>query len=236
MVGTVLFLLALAVANTVQAITGFAGNLLAMPVAIQVMGIEDARAVLNVVMTIITALVVVRNFKDINKKELVKITSLMFLGMMLGVYLIDIVAVDILLYIYGALIISIALKRLFIKKEIPLPSFIMMIVLFLAGVIQGMVVSGGSLLVIYAATALKDKNEFRATVSAVWVVLNLILMVTHVQSGYFTQNVFYLIALAIPVALFGVWAGGKLIKKINQEMFLRISYILLILSGLLLFF
>lgn len=39
-------------------------------------------------------------------------------------------------------------------------------------IIHGMFVSGGALLVIYATQVLKEKEEFRATVAPVWVVLN----------------------------------------------------------------
>ena len=48
-----------------------------------------------------------------------------------------------------------------------------------------MFVSGGALLVIYATQVLKEKEEFRATVAPVWVVLNFFLMVTQYSTDLY---------------------------------------------------
>ena len=45
----------------------------------------------------------------------------------------------------------------------------MLLVILAAGVVHGMFVSGGALLVIYASGALKEKEEFRATMAMLWV-------------------------------------------------------------------
>ena len=49
-------------------------------------------------------------------------------------------------------------------------------VLLGAGVVHGMFVSGGALLVVYAAATFRDKEVFRSTLAAVWVILNGLLM------------------------------------------------------------
>lgn len=46
---SVLFLLTVLLSNTIQVITGFAGAMLAMPVSIQLIGLEPAKAILNIV-------------------------------------------------------------------------------------------------------------------------------------------------------------------------------------------
>lgn len=46
---SVLFLLTVLLSNTIQVITGFAGAMLAMPVSIRLIGLEPAKAILNIV-------------------------------------------------------------------------------------------------------------------------------------------------------------------------------------------
>ena len=47
-VSSILFLFVILVANTIQVLTGFAGNMLAMPFSIHLIGVNEAKTVLNV--------------------------------------------------------------------------------------------------------------------------------------------------------------------------------------------
>ena len=95
-----------------------------------------------------------------------------------------------------------------------------------------MFVSGGALLVIYAVQVLKDKDEFRATIAPVWVVLNTYMMISQYKAGLFTNGNINLILLSIIPLLVATWVGGKLAKKLDKNIFLNLTYILLIISGL----
>ena len=140
----ILFLIVVFLSNTIQAFTGFAGTMLAMPASMLLLGMERASAVLNVIAIVV------------------------------------------------------------------------------------------SLLVLYAVTVLKEKKDFRATMAMVWVFLNSMLLVSHIRGGYFDLEAVGLLAAAIPVTLLSVWLGNKLHDKIDQALFLKITYVLLLLSGLLL--
>ncbi|ONI38819.1 hypothetical protein AN639_06970 [Candidatus Epulonipiscium fishelsonii] len=236
MINQILFIIVVIVSNVIQVLTGFAGTMLAMPASMQLIGINEARAVLNAVALVLFIIVAVQNYKYVNKKEVVKITALMLLGMGVGIYLLQIMPTGILLDIYAILIICIALKKMFIQKEMPLPNFIMILVIFLAGIIHGIFNSGGSLLVIYAVTVLKDKNDFRATLAVIWVILNSSLLITHAQQGLFTSQVCILTVISILTAILSIKIGNKLHNKINQQVFLKITYVLLLISGLMLIF
>ncbi|ONI38615.1 hypothetical protein AN639_07495 [Candidatus Epulonipiscium fishelsonii] len=230
----VLFIAVVILSNIVQVLTGFAGTMLAMPASMQLIGINEAKAVLNAGSIILVTTVAIQNYKYINKKEATKITVLMLLGMGVGVYLLQIMPTGILLNIYAYFVIFISLKKMFIKNELHLSNLIMILIVFLAGIVHGMFVSGGSLLVIYAVTALKDKDEFRATLAVIWAILSSILFTTHIQQGFFTPEVWTLTLITTFTVFLSVKIGNKLHDKINQQTFLKIVYVLLFLSGLLL--
>lgn len=227
-----LFLLVIFATNTIQTITGFAGTLLAMPLAIKLVGVSNAKSVLNVFTIFACASIAWQNRKEINKKELFKIIAGMGAGMFIGMKLFDIVPQNILLKSYGLLIIIIAFKNIFIKKSVELDDKLKIIILLAAGIIHGMFVSGGSLLVIYAAAVLKNKDEFRATVSPVWVILNSCMIYSHYTSGYYTKTNLLVMLLSIIPLVLSVRFGNVLYKKVDENTFMKITYILLIISGL----
>lgn len=231
-----LFFLIVFASNIIQAVTGFAGTMLAMPASMLLIGVEQAKAILNVLGLLSCLWLSIQNYRNINRKEFIKITCLMLIGMLAGLAVFQLLPLAFLLRAYAVLILAIALKKLFIKKEIKVPKTCMTFVVLAAGVIHGMFVSGGSLLVIYAVTVLKDKSEFRATLSPVWVLLNGYLMVTHILSGYFTPHVTWLTLFCVAPLALSMLIGNKIHDKINQEMFLKLTYVLLLISGLLLIF
>ena len=129
------------------------------------------------------------------------------------------------------MIIVIALDKLFVKKQLRLPAVLMLFVIFAAGIIHGMFVSGGALLVIYAAGALKDKEEFRATIALIWLTIGCYITGIQFQAGHFNSHVWFLLIAGIIPVFVGTWIGTKLVKKLPQEIFMKMTYILLLLSG-----
>ncbi len=225
------FMLILFIANTVQTITGFAGNLLAMPPSIRLLGAQSASAVINIFTVVACLIITLQNRRFIRWNILAKMIGFMLAGMVIGTFLLKAVAFDVLLKAYGCLILFIALNRLFFHIRMQLPSWGMYGVLILAGVIHGMFLSGGAMLVVYAVTVLTDKDEFRATVAPVWVVLGTALVFTHFTGGYYTPaNLWLILASLVPLGL-SVFVGGKLYGKLDQAAFLKLTYLLLIVSG-----
>ena len=217
-------------ANLIQAITGFAGTLIAMPPTIKLIGVVEAKALLNVIAQISCLLIVITGWKHINWKEFAKMFSLMIVGMLVGIKIFEIAPMNQLLVAYGIMIIVIALWKLFIKKELKLPQIWILFIIFMAGIIHGMFVSGGALLVIYASSVLKDKEEFRATVALIWVTIGCYITGQQVIAGNFNSHVGLLLVIGLISVFVGTWFGTKLVKRIDQQMFLKITYVLLLLS------
>lgn len=231
MINDVLFQIVLFLSNTLQTITGFAGTLLAMPFSIRLVGVEQAKAVLNIFTMLACFIITIQNRKHMDKRILIRMIGGMLVGMIVGIQLFQWISLQILLKLYALLIILLALKKIFWKRAIPLPSWAMLVILLGAGIIHGMFISGGALLVVYAVSVLKDKETFRATIAPVWVILNGILCVSHYQSGYYTTETLVATGFSLIPLLLSIAAGNILYKKINQGQFLRLTYILLLIAG-----
>lgn len=234
----VIFMIILLLSNTIQTITGFAGNMIAMPFSIHVVDISTAKCVLNVFSMIACAWIAIKCRKDIQWKILGKMTGIMMLGMIFASLVLERLNLDYLLIPYGIMIIIIALKKLFVKQksnQSKLPQWLSIVIIFCAGIIHELFVSGGALLVVYAVTALPDKNEFRATVSCIWVVMDGILIFDHLYAGLYISINLMLITFSVIPLVISVIVGNWLYKKINQQMFLKITYVLLLIAGIVVF-
>lgn len=228
----ILFLIILFTANVIQAITGFAGTLLAMPLSMMLIGVHEAKAILNIMAVLSCLILASKSRKHIQPKILLNIIAWMAVGMVFGIWIFEHLSLNILLPFYAVMIILIALKKLLIKNEIKMSKWMLNGVLLAAGIIHGMFVAGGALLVVYASTVLKNKENFRATVAAVWVVLNTGLMISDFVQGYMTPGVIKMAGISILPLLLAIYVGNKIHERIDQKVFMKITYALLLASGI----
>ena len=81
----ILFYIVIFLANIIQGITGFAGTILAMPFSIHLVGYLVAKPVLNVLGIIAGIYVVVGGYKNVNIRELKRVTCYMGIGIIVGI-------------------------------------------------------------------------------------------------------------------------------------------------------
>ena len=232
-VTAVLLFAVLFVSNAIQAITGFAGTLLAMPPSIRLIGADTAKSVLNLLAQSSCLMILLGSMRSVNWRELGKMLMLMLAGMAVGMWLYRMLPLDFLLTVYGVLIVLIALQKLFAPNLFPAKGRWLAGIVPLAGIIHGMFVSGGALLVVYASGSLPRKEEFRATMAAVWFFLGFFLTASQAQAGALTPETLRLTAWCLLPMVLGTWLGGRLVRHISQQLFMKITYVLLIISGIL---
>jgi len=240
MISKVIFLIVVFLSNIIQCITGFAGTVLAMPFSVMTVGYDTAKPILNVLGIAASVYIAVKDYKYINKKEFAKITMVMLAGIAAGYLLSRFIGTDagVLYKILGVVVIAFAAVnayRFYTKKEdkkfSPLISSLLLIV---SGVVHGMFVCGGPLLVTYLGGIIKDKKEFRATVSAVWIVLNTVIMLGDIKAGYFSADLITLLAVSLAVLAAALIIGNLIYNKMSRNVFLQLTYALMLISGLLL--
>lgn len=231
MIKEILFVLILVVSNIVQAITGFAGGPLAMPPSIALLGISDAKASITLIFWFSTIIVTVQNLKNINWKKLGIMLFFMIIGLAGGLWMYEHAPLSYLMLLYGVVVVGIGCKKLLLPTQYELPAPFNYLALIIAGIMQGMFTSGGPFLAIYATTAMKDKKEFRATVSAIWAVLNTYLVFNMHRQGMYTAYVNKLVWITMIPVFLAIFIGNKINKKMKQGTFLKMVYILLIISG-----
>ncbi|MCM1544556.1 MAG: sulfite exporter TauE/SafE family protein [Ruminococcus sp.] len=224
--------------NIIQCITGFAGTVLAMPFSVMAVGYDVAKPILNVLGIAASAYIVAKDRKYVNIKEFIKIVAVMLAGIIAGTFLNRLIGTDggLLYKILGIVVIAFALinaYRFYMKKEDKkFPTVISAALLIVSGVVHGMFVCGGPLLVTYLGGVIKDKREFRSTVSAVWIVLNTVIMLSDIQAGYFNADLMLLLALSLAVLAAALIVGNLIYSKMSRNVFLQLTYALMLISGI----
>lgn len=243
-------------ANIIQAITGFAGTVLAMPISLILVGYGVAKPVLNALGLAASIGVVCSSYKKVNLHEFTKILSIMLIGVLAGEIaadMFDITASRTLYEALGATIIAFSLMGCLsyaLLKDVGLANLlptkkntfevfnngVTYVILCMAGLVHGLFVCGGPLLVVYAERKLKDKDEFRATLSACWIVLNSLIFLSDATSGYFALQTAKALLVCMAVLIAAVLIGNFVAKKLKAKAFMALTYVLMFASGISLFF
>ena len=230
--------------HIIQGITGFAGTLLAMPFSLMLVGPAVAVPVLNGLGLFSGVYVYLGNSKDVVKKELMTVLAVMIPGMLLGVWLrMKLTANEKALFaILGVTALVIAARGLYdlvVKNGNGMPSSksaaVRWAMLVLAGIVHGMFVCGGPLLIGYLTERFDDKAQFRATLGTSWMFLNGLLLIIQIAAGDWNRDILITMLIALPILFVSMFIGGRLYKKMSQRLFMFITYILLVISGITLF-
>lgn len=235
------FLVVVFLSNIIQCVTGFAGTVLAMPFSVMLVGLDTARPILNIMGLAASVGVLVKFHRDVDKKEFFTVIGVTLPGMLLGAFLKNRFSAygEILFKILGAMVILFALLNFgvyFLKINFAERSHALgFAFLVLGGITHGLFVCGGPLIVSYIIVKLKDNNTFRATLSAVWIVLNTILMVTDAATGCLSKEILLLTAVCLAVLIGAILIGNRVADKISRKAFMLLTYSLMVISGVSLF-
>ncbi len=100
-----------------------------------------------------------------------------------------------------------------------------------AGIMHGAFGCGGPTVVLAARGHLRDKDAFRATLFAFWIVLNGFALAT--MAGRLTAPGLPLLAvIGLPCMMAGSWLGQRLAARVNQKRFGELVAAMLALTGL----
>lgn len=227
----------LACAFAVETALGFGAALIT--VALASFAMDDLRELLAMIVPLNVALsvyLVGRYHRDVDRRFLFKrLLPLMALGMPLGWLVFEWADASVLKRLFGLFVVSVAGLELYRmgkgeeKRAIALPTEIAL--LFLGGVVHGAFSTGGPMAVYVTGRAIEDKSRYRATLSALWLVLGTVLLVTYLVTARITAVTLERTALVSPGIVVGMVVGELLFRRVPAETFRRIVFATLVLSG-----
>lgn len=235
-----LWLLALFIllSYTVEAVTGFGSIVIALSLGALLMPVPELLPILVPLNIIMTSWLTVKLRKKIDFSLLWRrILPLMLLGTVVGYVLLPWLSERWLKPLFGLLIVWFAgreLWRLRHSQPVQHPAWLTSPLMFFAGISHGLFASGGPLLVYALAGTSLDKARFRATLICVWFLLNSTLTMAFLLDGRLLPALPTVACLALLLPI-GVWLGERLHSRVDELLFRKMIYALLLITGTLLF-
>lgn len=221
-------------AYTVEAVTGFGSIVIALSLGALLMPVPQLLPILVPLNILMTGWLTFRLRRQIDRSLLFRrILPLMLAGTVLGYVLLPWLSEQWLKPLFGLLIVWFAgreLWRLRHNRPVQHRPWLTPPLMLAAGVSHGLFASGGPLLVYALAGTSLDKARFRATLISVWFLLNSALTVAFLLDGRLLPalpTVAWL-ALLLPV---GVWLGERLHRQVDELLFRKAVYGLLLITG-----
>jgi len=236
-----LFLLGciLVLAHTAETILGFGSTLIALALGIYLLPLETLVPMLVILGLLQSIWLVARWFRHIDWHMLsLQILPMAIVGMVIGMLSREIANDDTLKMILGAFIIVVSiaeLAMLFIKKAPggQLRWYYRVPLLVGGGIFHGLFATGGPPIVYYASRQFQAQEKFRATLSMLWLILNVGLIVGFLMEGQLDLNKLEMTAMVLPGLIIGIIVGSLI--RVKEFWFKVLTYVLLLFAGLLLF-
>jgi uncharacterized protein len=240
------------ITHAIEAITGFGCTVLALPFVTAILGVKLGVPLLAVLGWILALYMVVTKWKQIIFREFFIIVFFVGIGMPIGMYAFQSLDPTILKKGLAFFIILTSIWRIIKgaskKKDNEesecctaaptkrLPKWIAYPTLIVGGIIHGAFASGGPLVVLYAAMALPNKGNFRATLCLLWTSLNTILIINYFRLGIFVTDFNIGLAIMFPFILTGIIIGEKIHDRVHPVHFEQIIFSVLGLTGIVMLF
>ncbi|MBN1689524.1 MAG: TSUP family transporter [Dehalococcoidia bacterium] len=232
-----LLVLILVAAHTLETILGFGATIIAMSLAIYLFPLTTLLPVLVILGLLQSIWLVGRWFRHIQWRILcLKILPAAAVGMAAGIYYrTEVASMLQLLILLGAFIMVVAVMEIILILRTraaggSLPWYVGWPVLIGGGIFHGIFATGGPLIVYYSSREMKEPAEFRATLSTLWLLLNIVLLVNLCTAGQVNLDILKITGLALPGFIAGVILGS--IIRLKALYFKILIYALLFLAGL----
>jgi len=160
----------------------------------------------------------------------------MLVGLVIGILLFNYIHGDLLRIVFGIFVVCISsfqliTRGLIQRQTLSLPPWKSRFLILCGGVIQGLYASGGPLLVFVASRLGLSKSAFRSTVSALFLTLNILLIISFTATGRISILTLIYILLLIPLLAVSMMIGERLHRHINEHQFTICIYALLLMAG-----
>jgi len=223
-----------------EGVTGFGCTVLALPFITLLLGLDAAVPVLVIQAWVLVLYIVLESRRRIVWIEYLHIVLLAGVGMPFGMWMSRALPEKGLKWVLAAFMLAVGIHGLWkhMRKQTSekqamdgRTKWLVSTALPIGGVIHGAFASGGPLLVIYATKALQDKTLFRVTLCLVWLTLNTAKIAELALGGKITGPVLVITALCMPFTIIGMIIGNTAHYRMNELLFRRLVYGVLVASG-----
>lgn len=228
-----------ALAFTIETALGFGATLITVALGSFFLDLAEILPALVPLNLVLSAYLVVRYAKHVDRTFLLRrLLPLMALGLPIGIYAFGALDASMLKRAFGVFLVGVSgleLYRMRVASPVKhLDTFSERALLLAGGAIHGAFATGGPMAVYVTSRVIEDKNVYRATLSALWTILNLAMLASYAWRGELDGTTAGLgIALAPSIAI-GMLVGELLHARVPAQTFRAVVFGMLALAGVVL--
>jgi uncharacterized membrane protein YfcA len=237
---TFLLALIIALAQTVETVTGFGSTILALALGAQIFPVKELVPALVLIGIAQSVWLAARGWKNIKwRLFLAVILPVSGVGLLAGRLLSSRIAGGELKPLLGLFVIAVSAAELYGllrggRPTRPLNPIAGSAFLLAGGIVHGIFATGGPLVVFYASRQIGDKAAFRATLSMLWLILNVVFLAAWIFTEGFGPGPVKLAAWMLPSLAAGIGLGELLHGRVDERTFRIAVQALLLITGALL--
>lgn len=221
-----------------EAIVGFGSTVLTVTLGAHLMGIDALLVRFIPLNILLSSLLLVRSLRQVEGRFLLRsVLPTVGIGIAIGGWLFRYQSGPWLRLIFGAFVTTLALIELIRLRgntplnPTPLRPSIGRFFLLGGGIIHGLFGSGGPMIVYVLSRDFSDRGKMRATLAALWLILNGLLIINYVSLGRITTDTLWDSAKLLPALFFGLFLGDWLHHRLAERLFRWLVYLVLLLAG-----
>lgn len=200
-----------------EAIFGFGGGLISVPLLTLLLGVRDG-VTLALVFQTLMGILIFKAHRDISWKAAKPMTFTLIIGAALGTLLLSSVSIILLQLFLAIMIIVFLIKStwfngLNLKKY---GSDGARATGFTGGLFQGVIGVGGPIVTMYLSAILTRKSALRATLIYLLFITCIARIIMSIPQGLFNSNVLHLTLISLPFFLVAIFFGQRLFERINE--------------------
>ncbi len=234
----ILLALIVLLSYTTHALSGFGSMIIAVTLGVHLYSIETLLPILVPLDVLMNSYIVIRHRRHIEQRLLLRrILPLMGIGLLIGILLFNFLHSGVLKIVYGVFVALVSARELYLlyrkrQERRALSTAEEASWLLAGGIIQGVFASGGPPVVYVAGRLIPQKASFRVTLSALWIILNIVLTASYLITGKLTASSLTQSAMLLPVVIVCVVLGERLHNLVDEYKFRIIVFALLLFAGL----
>ncbi|WP_026525969.1 sulfite exporter TauE/SafE family protein [Butyrivibrio sp. MB2005] len=174
------------------------------------------------------------NRKKLNPRIYVPLIILTILGSIPGAFLLKNVDAHVIKIIFGVVVVLVGIEML-LKEYDKLNLKYSTLALFIIGMTGGLMCGlfgVGVLMAVCVSKVTETSSEFKANLSIIFIVENIVRIITYAFVGIITPDSLKLAFILIPFMLIGVFTGMKSATLLDEKKVKKLVIVLLILSGI----
>ena len=223
-------------AGFIQGLSGFGSVLLSLPLLALFLDVKTAIPVVALFGVTLTIFLLAQLRQHWDWKKVYPLCLGSIPGAPLGVWFLTRTETQYIQWTVGAVLIAYALYGVLLKPVARFTAPIWAYVFgFAAGCLGGAISASGPPVIVYTSLQPWNKDQIKVTLQGFFVISGIVVVIFQAMGGLVTGRVLWYFLAALPILLFGTWAGSFLYGRMREETYRSILLVLMGLLGLLMF-